>query len=145
MGMRTTTESRASRYTRWAVAATCMVGVCVGAGAWAQAEARDADGSRMQARSIRVGSSQRDSLMPPRDRIDWRSFKVSEASEVTVRVSHKPASARLKVVLTDSRGEELDGASARGGSAALSQKLSPGIYYVAVSARARTKYELSVK
>lgn len=128
-----------------AVLTAAIVGATLGVAAQGFAGARDADGSRMQARSMKVGSTQRDSLMPPRDRVDWRSFKLSQGKGVSIAINHKPPKAAVAVRLTDSRGQELGVARTRGGRAVLTRRLEPGIYYISVSSRARVSYSLSLK
>ncbi len=123
-----------------AIGALCVVG-----GAEVEANARDADGSRMQARAMKLGQTQKDTLMPPRDRVDWRSFKLDKAQSVSVSVKGKPASATVRVELTDSRGSSVQSTSFSGGSATLNADLEPGVYYVSVSASARVSYSISAR
>ncbi len=108
------------------------------------AQGRDADGSRLQAKTIKMSSTQRDTLLPPRDRIDWRSIKVASNTKVTFSVKHKPIKASVKLLLTDARGNQVATASSSKGSAAISQTLKPGVYYIAVSSSAKVSYSLSV-
>lgn len=110
----------------------------------AQAVARDADGSRMQARAIKLGSTQRDTLRPPSDRIDWRSVKLSKASRLSVSVSHDGEGA-VAIRLTDSRGQAKGSATTRKGRGAVSAELAPGIYYISVSSKAPVSYSITVR
>lgn len=134
------TRSRALRV-------ACVAGVFLVASAstYAFASARDADGSRMQARSFKLGTTQKDHLMPPRDRVDWRSFKLDKAKTVTISVSSKAGKAGLGVSLTDARGKSLGKAAAPKGSAKIQKKLEPGIYYVAVTAKGKAAYSISIR
>ena len=108
-------------------------------------EARDADGSRLQARSIKLSSTQRDTLLPPRDSVDWRSFKVTTDGAVLISVSHKPASASVQVSLTDARGSQLGSSSSSNGTASIRKTLKPGVYYISVSSSDKVSYSISVK
>ena len=108
------------------------------------AEARDADGSRLQASSVSLGSSSRDTLSPPHDRADWRSFKVKATQRVSLSVSSKPAKASVQLSLLDARGNRVASASSADGAASLSSSLEPGLYYVAVSASEKVSYSLNV-
>lgn len=126
-----------------------LVGVLMGGvllfSSLAVGEARDADGSRLQARSIKLSSTQRDTLLPPRDSVDWRSFKVTADGSILISVSHKPAKASVRVSLTDARGSQLGSASSSSGSASIRKTLKPGVYYVSVSSGDKVSYSISVK
>ncbi len=119
-------------------------GLLLGASS-ATANARDSDGSRLQASSMSLGSTKRDTLVPPRDRADWRSFKVTSKGNVSISLTHKPAKATVSVALTDARGKSVTSASSNKGSASIRQPLSPGIYYVSVSSGSKVSYSLTVK
>ena len=151
--MTRSTFSRPHRATRlWRAPVIVGAALALAGAAWLVvtprtgfAEARDADGSRMQARSMMLGSSQSDSLAPPRDGVDWRSFKVSGAKAIKISLSHTPASASLSLSLTDARGTSVASASSSAGKVTLAKTLQPGIYYLSVSARARADYTLRVE
>ena len=112
-----------------------VAGSVMGGTTHVEANARDADGSRMQARAIKLGTTQRDTLRPPSDRVDWRSVKLSKATRLSVTVSHKGDNA-VQLRLTDSRGQAKGSATSRKGRGAVSASLEPGIYYISVSAKA---------
>lgn len=106
---------------------------------------RDSDASRMQARKIDVGASESDSLNPPKDRVDWRYFKLGERRSVEVSVSGADESASMTVELTTATGTEIDSTSATRGNATLEKTLDPGIYYFSVSAKRSTTYSVQVR
>ncbi len=107
--------------------------------------ARDADGSRMKARPQAIGTTQKDRIMPPRDRVDWRSFRVTKKQRITISVRHSAKSGPVQVSLTSSQGAELQSATSTQGGATLSTQLKPGIYYVAVSARRPSAYSITLR
>ncbi len=109
------------------------------------ARSRDADGSRLQARHVTLGDTIKDSLNPPRDRVDWRSFRVTDGKTVRLSLSHQPVKGRVTLTLVSSAGGELGRATSREGAASLAQKLKPGVYYVSVASGKRVKYSLSVR
>lgn len=111
----------------------------------ASANARDSDGSRLQARPINVGGSARDRLDPPRDSVDWRYFKLSGATSVTITLVAKPASNTASLRVTNAVGKSVGGATTRDGKASMSRRFDPGVYYVSVSSSKPTTYTLSVK
>jgi len=111
----------------------------------AMAANRDTDGSRMQARFMKVGSVERDRLAPPGDRTDWRAFRLKDAKSVSVSVRTKPANRRVSVTLTSPRGQSLGDVATSRGSASMSKKLEPGLYYVSVSAKEAVAYEISIR
>ena len=137
--MKRTTKSLLAKATACAFA--CGV---TGSATQVMASARDADGARVQARSIALGSSQSDTLMPPRDRVDWRSFKVERGGGVTVAITH-PNGVSVSVALSNSRGETLATATSSKGRASLSRTLEPGIYFVSVSSTQKARYEIAVR
>ncbi len=110
-----------------------------------EANSRDSDGSRMQARKIAFPSSHTDSLDPPDDRADWRYFKLTEQTDVKVTATFAGAAAGATLRLMDAGGDELAGASAQGGEAALSKQVDAGVYYISVEASSETDYSLSLR
>lgn len=126
----------------WAVCGGLVFGLAVDTG---QAQSRDADASRMQARQIDFPSNHKDRLDPPVDRVDWRYFKLNKETRVSVRVDFGSADAGGVVTLTGATGGDLGRASASDGSAALAKQLDPGIYYLSVAASSATTYKLSVR
>lgn len=125
--------------------ALAVIGAGVFAHQSAEAYGRDADGSRMQARHVNLNSTARDTLMPPKDRVDWRAFKVTSVRSISMSAQHKPASAQLNLRLVNSRGQQVGSASSRGGATSMSQMLKPGVYYLATSSNARVSYRLSIR
>ena len=111
----------------------------------ALAESRDADGSRLQARSIALGSTQRDTLSPPRDNTDWLSFKVPAGANVTISLNHKPETASVQLSLTDARGQSVASSTSQRGAASLRQRLEPGIYYLSISSNTNVSYSVTVQ
>lgn len=125
-----------------------IVGAVLLAAAFSQtasANARDPDGSRMQARQISVGSATRDRLAPPRDSVDWHYFKLSSAREVTISLTGKPGSVTASMRVTNAVGKSVGGSNTQNGSASMTRRLDPGIYYVSVSSSNALSYTLSVK
>lgn len=106
--------------------------------------ARDADGSRMQARVQQLRTTQQDSLRPPIDRVDWRTFKLQGDAVVTIRVSSSPKQVPLQVQLTDGRGNVLV-SGGRAGGETLRRQLASGLYYVSVSANAQVDYSITIE
>ena len=137
----THTTARIGEKVMWTIALIATLGTS----SPAVARPRDVDGSRMQARHCSVGDTLEDSLNPPRDRVDWRSFRVTDAKTVRVSLSHKPAKGRAVLTLVSSSGGELGRTTTRAGKASLSQALKPGVYYIAVSSGEKLEYSLSLK
>lgn len=106
--------------------------------------ARDADGSRMQARVQALRTTQQDNLQPPIDRVDWRTFKLVNDATVSVSVRSSPAQLPVQVQLTDGRGNVLVSGGKAGGDT-LRRQLSAGLYYVSVSASARVDYSITIE
>jgi hypothetical protein len=111
----------------------------------ATANARDPDGSRMQARQLAVGSSTRDRLNPPRDAIDWHYFKLRGAKRLSVSVNASPAENPVRVRVTNAVGRSVASATSRGGKATITRKFDPGVYYVSVSGGKAVSYTLSAR
>lgn len=106
--------------------------------------ARDADGSRMQARVHPLRTTQQDSLRPPLDSVDWRTFKLQGDAVVTVRVTSTPKQVPVQVQLTDGRGNVLV-TGGRAGGETLRRQLASGLYYVSVSASAQVDYSITIE
>ncbi len=111
----------------------------------ATANARDPDGSRMQARQIAVGSSARDQLQPPRDSVDWHYFKLRGAKRVSISLSSAPAGNVAQIRVTNAMGKSVASSATRDGKASIARRLDPGVYYVSVSSPKQVTYTLSVK
>lgn len=111
----------------------------------ASANARDPDGSRMQARQIAPGSSTRDTLSPPNDSVDWHYFKLSSAKTVEIGLSASPSSSPASIRITNAVGKTIGGSGTRNGKASFAQRFDPGVYYVSVSSSKPLSYTLSVK
>lgn len=107
---------------------------------------RDTDGSRMQARPISAGSSDDDRLSPPNDSIDWRYFRLSDASDITVTVTGAPKGVSLDIVLTDAMGKTITrGSTGKSGTFRTQRRFDPGLYYVSVSASSTVSYKITVR
>ncbi|MEL6179967.1 MAG: T9SS type A sorting domain-containing protein [Myxococcota bacterium] len=92
----------------------------------------DRDGTRLKAKSFKVGRTVSDSLEAPKDRSDWRYITVKSDGQLTVALTYKPASAPLTLRLLDAQGRELQSRRGSKGKASLKQQLKPGIYYLEV-------------
>ena len=136
----TKTNSSMGKRVAWGVVWTAVLFMSVPV----SARSRDADGSRLQARHCSLGDTINDSLSPPRDSVDWRSFRVTEGKRVSVTLTHKPVKGRVTLTLVSSAGGELGRSTSRSGSASL-QQLKPGVYYVSVASGQSVKYSLSVR
>ncbi|TXD38125.1 hypothetical protein FRC98_04300 [Lujinxingia vulgaris] len=121
-----------------------VLGAVLAMGTLAMAQGRDADGTRMQARQIAVGESHSDRLSPPQDREDWYFVRVDAAVELQVSVRVRPASAALRLEMQGATGDRLAVATSEQGSAVVTQRVNPGIYYVQVSG-GEARYEMSVR
>lgn len=113
-------------------------GVVSGAG-------RDADGSRMQAREQKLGSSVQDRLSPPSDTVDWRYVRVTGSHDLEIRLSGKPADKSLRIQVTNAVGKPIMEGATQKGQLVLSRKVDPGLYYVAVSANGLAEYTITIK
>ncbi len=112
--------------------------------ATAFASGRDADGSRMQARPHDLGSTDKDSLNPPADSVDWRYVRLVSRADVTFELQ-TDASAKLAFTLTDAKGKTVArGTTARGRFQA-KRTLDPGLYYISVSGDQSAEYQISVR
>lgn len=129
----------------WIVAALILSLAGLLAPSVLEANTRDSDGSRMQARKIAFPSSHQDSLDPPDDRADWRYFKLTEEASVTMKATFAESPAGAKLRLMDASGDELAATSAQGGKAELSKRVDAGVYYLSVEASSKTDYSLSLR
>jgi len=125
------------------VAAVLLLGLLGGSSAFASG--RDSDGSRMQARPHEPGERAQDQLSPPSDNVDWRYFRLSEASDVTIEVDANPGSAAVKVTITDAMGKSITSVVTSDGKVTTRRRLDPGLYYVAVSCTTSVAYTLSIR
>lgn len=107
--------------------------------------ARDADGSRMQARSHSLGDQATDRLAPPSDRVDWRYVRVKKAANVKFKVNSQPASATVRLAVTSATGKKVLSQSSKKGSLRASKKLQPGLYYVSVGSKESVNYDLTIE
>jgi hypothetical protein len=128
----------------WAAVIGCLA-VLLSGPVEVGAKSRDSDASRMQARKVVFPSTHSDSLDPPTDRVDWRYFKLSEASRVSMRATFGTADSGAEIGLTGATGQEIASARADQNSATISQKLDPGVYYVRIQAQTKTTYKLAVR
>ncbi len=106
---------------------------------------RDADGSRMQAREQKLGSSVQDRLSPPNDTVDWRYVRVTGSHELEIRLVGKPTDKSLRVQVTNAVGKPIMEGATKNGQLSLSRKVDPGLYYVAVSANGLAEYTITIK
>ncbi len=106
---------------------------------------RDADGSRMQAREQKLGTSVKDRLSPPNDTVDWRYVRVTGSHELDIRLVGKPADKSLRVQVTNAVGKPIMEGATKNGQLSLSRKVDPGLYYVAVSANGLAEYTITIK
>ena len=106
---------------------------------------RDADGSRMQARSHALGSSKADRLNPPTDSVDWRYVRLKAAQKVTVSVTNVPKDVALSLLITDAVGKPVASQRSAKGAVAITRELKPGLYYISVSSNTAVKYTISIR
>lgn len=108
------------------------------------AQGRDADGTRMQARQVELGSTHNDSLSPPQDRADWRMIRINESHQL--RLTAAVTGGELTLTLTNSSGDIIESSSARDGqSAEITRRLEPGIYYISAESREALRYRLEIR
>lgn len=131
------------RRVRAIVGAGIVVGVLAVA-TLAVAQGRDADGTRMQARQLAIGATHSDRLSPPADREDWFFVRIDAATDLRVSVRARPSGASLRLELQGATGDRLASATTGEGSAVVSQRVNPGIYYMKVSGD-EARYDLSVQ
>lgn len=111
----------------------------------ALAQGRDADGTRMQARPISLGTTQTDSLSPPDDRADWRLLRLDEVHQLRLDVSLSGGNS-LTLTLTTSSGDPIATSRATENDAAsINQRLEPGIYYISVQSSDALRYRLELR
>lgn len=125
--------------------ALVTIAVCLWLVGDGQAQERDPDGTRMQARRVAVGTTHKDTLAPPSDAADWRYVRLASTADLTIEVSHEPASQRVQVTLTTATGDELTSASSQGGRLKLTRNLDPGIYYISIQASGAVSYRMSIR
>ena len=112
---------------------------------YASSNARDADGSRMQARSHDLGDQAVDRLAPPSDVVDWRYIRVKKTKRVGFSVSSTPPEARVTIGVTSATGTKVFTGSTKKGEFKTSKKLEAGLYYISVASRDAVNYELTVE
>lgn len=122
-----------------------MVAAVLTASLGAVAYARDADGSRLAALHVALGTTSSDTLNPPTDTIDWRAIKLTAPRGVNVGLQVKPSAAVAVLSVVDSRGAQVARVSSSNGVASITEKLGAGVYYVSVSSNDRVAYRLSVR
>jgi hypothetical protein len=106
---------------------------------------RDADGSRMQARPHKLGTSSTDHLSPPKDSVDWRYVRLPKSQDVTFSVKSRPPSASLRISITNAMGRNVFEGSTQRGSFTTRRRLDPGLYYVSVSSNTAASYTISIR
>lgn len=121
--------------------------VTVGLGCSVQAigAARDADGSRMQAREHKIGSTASDRLSPPSDTVDWRYVRVAKAHDLAVQLTSKPGDKAVRLQITNAVGKPIMEGATQKGQLSLSRRLDAGLYYIAVSANGPAEYSLTIR
>lgn len=106
---------------------------------------RDADGSRMQAREHRLGTTASDRLKPPADTVDWRYVRVTAGHDLEIRVTSKPTDKPVRVQVTNAVGKPIMEGATQKGVLTLSRRVDAGLYYIAVSANAPAEYSLTAR
>lgn len=110
--------------------------------ATAFSNARDSDGTRIQARSIAMGSPVNDKLNPPGDKVDWYYFRIKETRKVQINLT---TSGSTQVALSDTVGKSIFSELSNKKKLSSSRDLKPGIYYLSVSAKSGVSYSLTIK
>lgn len=110
----------------------------------ALAQERDADGARMQARQVDVGTVHSERLTPPQDEADWRMIKLEEESSLELKLTVESSNRSAKLTLAGATGNELAAKSAGERAATITQSLDAGIYYIAVESGQSLSYELRI-
>lgn len=105
---------------------------------------RDADGSRMQAREQRLGSTISDRITPPNDSVDWRYVRIAKAQSLGVRVTTR-GEKQARVQVTNAVGKSIMDGSTQKGRLSLSRPVDPGLYYVAVSSNVSVEYSITLR
>lgn len=128
------------------IALTAVV-LIVGLGCTVQAvgASRDADGSRMQAREHKIGSTVSDRLAPPSDTVDWRYVRVAKAHDLALSLTSKPADKPVRLQVTNAVGKPIMEGATQKGQLSLSRRLDAGLYYVAVSSSGKAEYSLTIR
>lgn len=105
--------------------------------------ARDSDGSRIQARSITLGSAVKDKVNPPSDKADWFYFRIKQTQKVKIELVTNSDSAQLS--LSNTVGKSIYSGSTNKKVLNSTKTLKPGIYYVSVSSKTGVSYSLLIK
>ncbi len=111
--------------------------------ATAFSNARDSDGSRIQARSIKLGTPINDKINPPTDKADWFYFRIKKNKKIQIRLSSNAGPANL--TLSNTVGKSIYSGRTTKKPLMETRNLKPGIYYVSVSSKAGLSYSLSIK
>ncbi len=107
--------------------------------------ARDSDGSRMQARAVALGKTIKDNIRPPGDAVDWYYFRLEKEREVKLSLNIK-SKKEARLTLSDTVGKSILQNRTKAQRLTMkTQKLKPGIYYVSVSAKSAFSYSLLIK
>lgn len=107
--------------------------------------ARDTDGSRLGADEHVLGRTDADSLAPPDDTIDWRYVEIESEHTVVVTLSPDSDETEVEVALTKATGDELDSTATEGDDVTLEHSVTPGLYYVSVTAGDAVDYEITIE
>lgn len=108
------------------------------------AQQRDADGTRLQARQVDVGTEHTGQLDPPDERADWRMVQLEERHRLQLELSVEPTDRSATVRLTRATGDEIASDTAGEDSAEITRRVDAGIYYIAVESSETVEYELSI-
>ncbi|MBA2663684.1 MAG: T9SS type A sorting domain-containing protein [Bradymonadaceae bacterium] len=125
--------------------ASVAIALCLLVAFESSAEARDPDGTRMQARKVALGATHATTLAPPTDAADWRYIQLKEGVELTIEVSSEPKTQVVKVTLTTATGDELTAASSQGGRLKITRNLDPGIYYISIQSGDAVSYRMTIR
>ena len=132
------------RSKRWSIAiATGLMVALIALPAWSQS--RDADGTRMQARHVEVGTTHSESLSPPEDRADWRMIRIGESTDLALSLTLRGSDVEATLTLTSATGDRLEQKTAGKDGASITRTLDAGIYYIAVESSDALRYTLSIK
>ena len=106
---------------------------------------RDDDGSRMQARQVDVDSEHSDRLDPPRQKEDWRMFKLDDDHSLSLELTVETDDRTATLTLSSAVGDELAKATADDEAGRIEESLDAGIYYVTVESTEALHYSLVIE
>ena len=129
---------------KWATAAAIMV-ASVALALPVVSQERDSDGTRMQARTVEIGTIHADQLQPPDTQADWRLIRLDEETDVKLTLTVNTENQSADLTLSGATGEELEKRRAGRESATIERTLLAGIYYISVESSDTLSYELSIQ